>query len=86
MCSSDLIGNDLANHKQIPKQYIYEFDQDDDYLINKKKSESVPASDHFRTMTEHKPILWDKNWVGYYGHQHPKLLEECIEHLEQYKG
>lgn len=81
-----LIGNDLANHKQIPKQYIYEFDQDDDYLINKKKSESVPASDHFRTMTEHKPILWDKNWVGYYGHQHPKLLEECIEHLEQYKG
>lgn len=81
-----LIGNDVANHKRIPKKYIYEFDHNDDYFYNKRKSESVPPTDHFKSMTERKPILWDRNWVGYYGAQHPDLLNHCIEHLEQYKG
>jgi len=82
----NLVGNDIANHKREPKQYIYEFDKDEDYFRNKKKVESVPASDNYLTMLTHRPILWDKNWVGYYANRNRDVLVACTDHLYRYKG
>jgi len=81
-----LIGNDVATHKAAPKQYIYEFDKNEDYYKNKKKIESVPASDNYESSLTHRPILWDKNWVGYYGDRSRDVLVACTEHLYRYKG
>lgn len=80
-----LVGNDIKNHKQEAKQYIYELDKNQKYLSCKTKVESMPVYDHGLVLNLRRPIMWDQQWKGYHTN-YPDLLQTCVEHLEKYKG
>jgi hypothetical protein len=79
------IGADLSTHKHLAKQYIYELDRNDMYFTHKTKTESIPVYNQGSIIPARKPILWDRNWTGYYD-DYPHLRLACIDCLESYKG
>lgn len=61
--NQDLIIEDrynYATHKNFMKRYIYEFDKNEDYLINKAKSNSV----QFAWYTMKKTCMLDTRWIA----------------------
>jgi len=81
-----IINNDISTHKLAIKKYIYELDNNESYLTQKGKVMSIPIYDHSMYFDVRKPFMWDHNWVGYYDNEHPELVDECMQRLEDYKG
>jgi hypothetical protein len=79
------VGNDRKNHKKQAKDYIYNLDSNDIYRAHKTKIESVPAYDDNAYVSTKRPLLWDKDWIGYHS-EYPDLTESCILQLEKFRG
>ena len=79
-----LIGNDVKNHKKEIKKYIFDFDHDEEYFINKTKFESLPGRVLASSGKTGKPAYWHWDWTGQ--HENPELVSEIVAKLEDYKG
>ena len=75
----DRLCRDPARHKIEAKQYIFELDQNDFYLNNKRKTESLASN------PLNWPVYLDQDLKPYYSTD-PGVKEAMIELLEQYKG
>jgi tRNA G37 N-methylase Trm5 len=77
----------ITSHKKEIKQYIFDFDKNMEFLINKKKQVSIGFDlvDGMQRNKFTKPLYWDKNWIGYSWNDQD--LDVNIEKmLHNYKG
>lgn len=79
-----LVGGDVRNHKKEIKEYIFHFDQDENFQKNKDKVGTFTPISYIRSKII-TPFYYDKNWVGYdFGHKNLRNIAEIL--LEKYKG
>ena len=76
-----LYGDGVNTHKLAAKQYIYEFDKNEDYLKNKKKFPSVKG----KYWQHSSPACFDKSWRDY-RYDNPAVNGWLVDCLENYKG
>lgn len=76
-----LYGNGGQSHKLAAKQYIYEFDKNDDYLENKRKMPSVKG----KYWRHANPACFSKLWRAY-RFDNPLVKDWLVDCLENYKG
>jgi hypothetical protein len=77
------IGKDASTHKREIKQYIFQFDKNEQYLLHKRKVESVtlPLDIRIKNINGY----YDENWVLHRVNE-GTVGREILERLESYKG
>ncbi len=82
-----LINHDLSSHKQLAKDYVFEFDKNEIYFKNKIKIGTYTPSLIIR-INNNRPVYYDKNWAGYNYEQPDSYRLKNILNLllEGYKG
>jgi len=81
-----LIGRNGMNHKSLIKQYIYDYNKDENYFLNKKKIGSAPPNSDLKNIHQSCPVYWDKEWKGHTFYEEGHLQKVVYLLLKKYQG
>lgn len=81
-----LIGYNGMNHKSLIKQYIYDYNKDENYFLNKKKIGSAPPTSDLKSINQSNPVYWDKEWRGHTYYEEGHLQKVVYILLKKFTG
>lgn len=65
--SDEKITNNILTNKNAFKKYIFDFDKNEDYYMNKRKESSMPKNfDTFNLYTDNRLLFIDRQNIAYY--------------------
>jgi hypothetical protein len=76
--------NDQSQHKIDVKRYVYEFDHNEIYFVEKPK---VGVKNPTQHIDIDRPVYYDNNWIGYSGNEDNSTVDKSMRYLiERYEG